>query len=433
MPGAATSIDTFRSSLTDSASSFLAAIDDDADNYYEMCESLGEGQFGEVFRAEHKTTGKVVAVKFINRQQTRAVAIDAITAQEIEVMLRIDHPNCVKLYEIYQTNTEIQLVMELLEGGDLFDRIKSNRKFPEGHAREMMRQICDGVKYLHDRKIIHRDLKPENILLVHPDDSAIQGPEKWAVKVADFGRSKLFPEEVPDMHTQTRCGTPGYAAPEVLLHEKYGEKIDCWGCGILAYIMLSGAPPFPLNMKSGSVSKVTSGRFSFPNRHWGQISAEAHDFIRKMLIVDADKRMSMSQALEHPWFTSVLIDKSLQFTGVPINNRSSDLMESKGKGTHAADKKNSVQKGTNKPVVLFPSSKDSRGRGFSAAALSTAVHPRAVQRYLCTSSSVDSSTNRAAGSGSGLEFTNDQTEPAQRAANPIADDKNPSCGCCVIA
>jgi len=426
MPGAATSIDTFRSSLTDSASSFLAAIDDDADNYYEMCESLGEGQFGEVFRAEHKTTGKVVAVKFINRQQTRAVAIDAITAQEIEVMLRIDHPNCVKLYEIYQTNTEIQLVMELLEGGDLFDRIKSNRKFPEGHAREMMRQICDGVKYLHDRKIIHRDLKPENILLVHPDDSAIQGPEKWAVKVADFGRSKLFPEEVPDMHTQTRCGTPGYAAPEVLLHEKYGEKIDCWGCGILAYIMLSGAPPFPLNMKSGSVSKVTSGRFSFPNRHWGHISAEAHDFIRKMLIVDADKRMSMSQALDHPWFTSVLINSGssdlvpatacrpqrlpVDFYARNLQKPMADARTAKCEGTHAADKKNSVEKGID--VRRTQEVEDAVHRG---------------------SSSVDSSTNRAAGSGSGLEFTNDQTEPTQRAANPIADDKGPSCGCCVIA
>jgi len=279
----------------------LAIIHDDADNFYDMIESLGSGQFGEVFQAQHKQTGKIVAVKFIDRKQTGA-NIDSVTAQEIEVMLRIDHITLVTLYEIYQTDTEIQLVMELLQGGDLFDRIKSQKKFAEEHTKEMMRQICLGVKYLHDRKIIHRDLKPENILLVHPEGSNVSGPKKWAIKVADFGRSKLFPEEAPEMHTQTRCGTPGYAAPEVLLRQAYDERIDCWGCGILAYIMLSGFPPFPLNMASDSVQKVTKAQFKFPARHWINISEEAKDFICKMLVADSGKRMSMEEALNHPWF-----------------------------------------------------------------------------------------------------------------------------------
>lgn len=280
----------------------LATIEDDVDNYYDMLETLGEGQFGEVFQAQHKTTGKVVAVKFIDRKQSGA-NMDSITAQEIEVMLRIDHPNCVKLYEIYQTDTEIQLVMELLRGGDMFDRIKREKKLSEQNARVIMQQVCTGVKCLHDRKIIHRDLKPENILLVHPTDSDICGPDKWAVKVGDFGRSKLFPEEARQMNTQTRCGTPGYAAPEVLLRRPYTEKIDCWGCGVLAYILLSGFPPFPLNMKSDSVRRTTSAQFKFPLKHWGNVSEEAKDFIKQMLVVDASSRMSMDQALRHPWIT----------------------------------------------------------------------------------------------------------------------------------
>ena len=214
------------------------------------------------------------------------------------------------------------------------------------------------------------DLKPENILLLHAQDADVTGPEKWEVKVADFGRSKLFPQEAPDMHTQTRCGTPGYAAPEVLLRQEYGEKIDCWGCGILAFIMLSGRPPFPLNMASASQQKVTSAQYKFRFQHWSLVSEEAKDFIRRMLVPYPDRRMSMGDALKHPWLT-----------GVPAPSRDSASTQ--------------------------VSAKDGR--------------------------TADTAPRLAAGSGSGLEFSTDtpETNSTHRANSALKDGKN--LACCVIA
>jgi len=293
----------------------LAIIKDDADNFYQMIENLGSGQFGEVLKARHRATGKVVAVKFIGLQHT--------DTQEMEIMLLLRHTNLVKLYEIYQTNTEIQLVMELLQGGDLFDRIKSQTKFAEEHTKVIVRQICEGVKYLHHHKIIHRDLKPENVLFVHPQDSEMSSQERWAIKIADFGRSKLFPKGVRSMRTETRCGTPGYAAPEMLLRQAYGEKIDCWGCGVLAYIMLSGYPPFPLDLAEESVHRVTTAQFKFPARHWINISEVAKDFISEILVANVDNRMSIDEALDHPWLkTSVAGVLAVSSTAVASYNSS---------------------------------------------------------------------------------------------------------------
>ena len=264
---------------------------DDVENYYDLIEELGLGQFATVYKACHKVTGNVVAVKMIDRKET-GPGLTSVTDKEIAVMLRIDHPHCVKLHEIFQTDDQLQLVMELVDGGDMFDAIKT-RKFEESHVRRLMRQICAGVKYLHKQRIIHRDLKPENILLV--DDAEV-------VKVADFGLSKLFPEDAPAMSVQTRCGTPGYVAPEVLNRQPYGVKIDSWSCGVICYIMLCGYPPFPMDMGTASVKKVNNADFRFPSRHWGIISDEAKDLIRRMIVVDPVARLSIDQTLAHPWF-----------------------------------------------------------------------------------------------------------------------------------
>jgi len=277
-------------------------INEDVETFYDFTEDVGQGQYAQVFKArkcDSKPSDPDVAVKIIDRKDT-AANVNSVTDKEIQVMLEIDNPYCVKLHEIYQTEEQVQLVMELLEGRDLFDRVITRKKYPEKAAIKLMAQVCEGVKYLHSKKIIHRDLKPENILLMHVN-------EDTECKVADFGLSKLFPENNVTMLTQTLCGTPGYVAPEVLNREQYGPKIDVWSLGVIAYITLCGFPPFPLDMNANSVKKVKEADFTYPLPQWDGVSDRAKDFISKMIVVNVDHRLTMDEVCEHPWVAQSIL------------------------------------------------------------------------------------------------------------------------------
>ena len=265
---------------------------EDVENKYELIEEVGAGLFATVFKAHHRVTGTEVAVKLIDREET-AAGLKSVTDKEIALMLRIEHRYCVKLLEIFVTDDQVQLVMEFVDGGDLFDAMKAGRKFGEDHVRRLMRQICEGVRHLHTKRIIHRDIKPENILLSGDCES---------IKIADFGLSKLFSQAGPAVSVQTRCGTPGYVAPEVINNTAYGMKIDTWSCGVVCYMMLCNYPPFPMDMSGNSLQKVNNADFKFPAKHWNGISESAKDLIRKMIVVDPNERMSIDAALAHPWF-----------------------------------------------------------------------------------------------------------------------------------
>merc|ERR1711934_359613 len=266
-------------------------IHESVEEYYDLIEEIGQGQYAVVHRAEHKENGKVVAVKLIDKGDTGMT----VTDKEIAVMMRIDNPNCVKLYEVYETEAEIQMVMELLEGSDLFDRIINKQKYPEPEAKELMKRVCDGVKHLHDKNIMHRDLKPENILLVSPDNDV-------DCKVGDFGLSRLFPEGGPrEQKTGTLCGTPGYVAPEVLNRVPYSYGVDVWSLGVITYITVCGFPPFPLDMQAASVAKVKNADFSYPSPFWDNKSAEVKDLIKKMIVKDVDARFTLEQVIAHKW------------------------------------------------------------------------------------------------------------------------------------
>lgn len=156
------------------------------EDHYDLIEEIGQGQYASVHRAEHKETGKLVAVKLIDKGDTGMT----VTDKEIAVMLRVEDENCVRLYEVYETETEVQMVLELLEGADLFDRIIQKQKYPEAEAKVLMARVCKGVKHLHEKNIMHRDLKPENILLASPDDDVL-------CKVGDLASLACSPRGLP--------------------------------------------------------------------------------------------------------------------------------------------------------------------------------------------------------------------------------------------
>merc|ERR1711998_237901 len=261
----------------------------DAD--YNLIEKIGEGKYAEAWRAEKD--GRQYAVKLIDKAESGVT----VTDKEIEVMTRIRNANehCVQLYAVYETDEEVQMVLELLEGRDLFDRIITLKRYTEQDAKRLLKAICMGVKQLHDKNCIHRDLKPENILLVSPDDNC-------NAKVADFGLSRLFPEgSARQQQAGTLCGTPGYVAPEVLERVPYSYAVDVWSLGVITYITVCGFPPFPLNMERASVKKVMRADFSFPSPYWDENTEECKDFIRQMLVLKPAERATMEQVLSHPW------------------------------------------------------------------------------------------------------------------------------------
>ena len=152
---------------------------------------------------------------------------------EVEILSHLDHPNVVKLFEIYDEGDVLYLVMELMEGGELFDRIVEKESYSEMEAAETIKPIIDSIRYCHENGIIHRDLKPENLLYMTTEQNSI-------IKISDFGLARFVQNEL----ATTACGTPGYVAPEIVGGKGYGKEVDYWSIGIILYIMLCGFPPF---------------------------------------------------------------------------------------------------------------------------------------------------------------------------------------------
>ncbi|CAD8079067.1 unnamed protein product [Paramecium sonneborni] len=207
---------------------------------------------------------------------------------ELNILKSLDHPNIVRVFESFQEDDQYIIATEYLPGGELFERIKKLQCFSEKMAADYIKQILQAVSYCHEKQIVHRDLKPENILL------SGSGEE---IKVIDFGTSRYF---TINNNMNKRLGTPYYIAPEVL-DGKYNEKVDIWSCGVILYIFLCGYPPFTGKSDNEIFAKVRNARLIFDKDDWSTVSRDAIDLIVKMLNIDAKKRFSAQQALQHPW------------------------------------------------------------------------------------------------------------------------------------
>ncbi|XP_043118186.1 ribosomal protein S6 kinase alpha-5 isoform X2 [Puntigrus tetrazona] len=256
--------------------------------------ALGEGSFSICRQCTHKKTGQKYAVKIVSKR------MEAQTQKEIAALKLCDgHPNIVKLHEIYHDQLHTYLVLELLQGGELLERIRRKQHFSETEASRIMRRLVSAVSHMHDVGVVHRDLKPENLLFT--DDT-----ENSEIKVIDFGFARLKPPD--NQLLKTPCFTLQYAAPEILKYDGYDESCDLWSLGVILYTMLSGQVPFQCHGKSlmhttaeEIMRKIKQGDFSSEGEAWKNVSNQAKDLIQELLTVDPDKRIKMCGLRYNAW------------------------------------------------------------------------------------------------------------------------------------
>uniref|UniRef100_A0A3Q0SCK0 Calcium/calmodulin dependent protein kinase I n=1 Tax=Amphilophus citrinellus TaxID=61819 RepID=A0A3Q0SCK0_AMPCI len=272
----------------------------DIKEHYDFKEVLGTGAFSEVVLAEEKRTQRLVAIKCIPKKALEGKENNI--ENEIAVLHRIKHPNIVSLEDIFESTSHLYLVMQLVSGGELFDRIVEKGFYTERDASQLIHQILDAVKYLHDMGIVHRDLKPENLLYYSMDEDS-------KIMISDFGLSKI---EGAGSVMSTACGTPGYVAPEVLAQKPYSKAVDCWSIGVISYILLCGYPPFYDENDAKLFEQILKAEYEFDSPYWDDISDSAKDFICHLMEKDPLKRYTCEQALQHPWICGdTALDKNI--------------------------------------------------------------------------------------------------------------------------
>ncbi|KAJ6599224.1 kinase-like domain-containing protein [Mycena vulgaris] len=304
---------------------------------FKIVEKMGDGAFSNVYHAVDLTTHKKVAVKVVRKFELNAsqdgdkhlnpkfkkkprVTERANILKEVQIMRGTNHPSIVKLISFSESEEHYFLVLELMEGGELFHQIVKLTYFSENLSRHVILQVANGIRYLHEeRGVVHRDIKPENLLFeripITPSKVPVHRPydeEKedegefipgvggggiGRVKIADFGLSKVVWNE----ETMTPCGTVGYTAPEIVKDERYSKSVDMWALGCVLYTLLCGFPPFYDESINVLTEKVARGYYTFLSPWWDDITGEAKDLIQHLLCVDPAQRYTIDEFLAHPW------------------------------------------------------------------------------------------------------------------------------------
>lgn len=258
-------------------------------DYYETKDVVSKGKFGVVKKAIHKKTQKPVAIKIMKKSSIKLEDLELIR-REIEILKICQHPNIIRLLDIFENSGYIFLVLELLSGGDLFSYLET-RKFniPEKSSAYVVYSLLQALQYLHSYGIVHRDLKPENILMVDDTQSS-------DIKISDFGLSKII---APNESCTEPFGTLSYVAPEVLKHEQYDKRVDLWSLGVICYLLFSSTLPFDTENNSDTGKMIIECEPDYSIGKWKDRSPEALDFTKRLLCKNRNKRMKLEEAMEH--------------------------------------------------------------------------------------------------------------------------------------
>ncbi|KAG7568034.1 Protein kinase domain [Arabidopsis thaliana x Arabidopsis arenosa] len=260
-------------------------------DHYLLGKKLGQGQFGTTYLCTEKSSSSNYACKSIPKRKLVCREDYEDVWREIQIMHHLsEHPNVVRTKGTYEDSVFVHIVMDVCEGGELFDRIVSKGHFSEREAVKLIKTILGVVEACHSLGVMHRDLKPENFLFDSESDDA-------KLKAMDFGLSVFYK---PGQYLYDVVGSPHYVAPEVL-KKCYGPEIDVWSAGVILYILLSGVPPFWAETESGIFRQILQGKIDFKSDPWPSISEGAKDLIYKMLDRSPKKRISAHEALCHPW------------------------------------------------------------------------------------------------------------------------------------
>ncbi|XP_010256099.1 PREDICTED: calcium-dependent protein kinase 10-like [Nelumbo nucifera] len=258
---------------------------------YVLGRELGRGEFGVTYLCTDRETKETLACKSISKRKLRTAVDIEDVRREVAIMSSLpDHPNVVRLKATYEDNEAIHLVMELCEGGELFDRIVARGHYSERAAANVARTIAEVIRMCHENGVMHRDLKPENFLFANKRENA-------PLKAIDFGLSVFFR---PGERFSEIVGSPYYMAPEVL-KRNYGPEVDIWSAGVILYILLCGVPPFWAETEHGVAQAILRGVIDFKRDPWPMVSESAKNLVLQMLEPDPRKRLTVQQVLEHSW------------------------------------------------------------------------------------------------------------------------------------
>jgi len=253
---------------------------------YKISKTLGHGSFGKVKLARHTRTFINVAIKIINRSKIKTTEMSEKVKREISILSVLRHSHIIRLYEVIETPTEIFLVMEFVSGGELFDYIVTRGKLHEEEARRLFQQVISALAFCHHHGIVHRDLKPENLLI----------SADGAIKLADFGLANFVQD---GEFLRTSCGSPNYAAPEVIMGNLYaGPEVDMWSAGVILYALLCGSLPFDDDVIFKLFKKIKAGTYPVPSF----LSEDSRALISRLLCVDPLNRITMPEVRRHSWF-----------------------------------------------------------------------------------------------------------------------------------
>lgn len=273
---------------------------------FEIGKPLGQGKFGRVYLAREKKSKFVVALKVLQKSQLVRASFEHQLRREIEIQSHLRHPNILRMYGYFYDASKVYLILEYCVGGELYKKLQDKGRFDERNSARMIVQMADALNYCHSKSVIHRDIKPENLLL----------GKNGEVKLADFGWSV----HAPSSRRKTMCGTLDYLPPEIVKQEEHDEKVDVWSLGILLYEFLVGEPPFDAPSHAATYARIKAVDVKFPYF----VKDDARDLIKRFLVRDPRRRISLDEVRKHPWVHRVLkveAKPSSQETSARANHR----------------------------------------------------------------------------------------------------------------